>query len=470
MTQYPHLMAPLDLGFTTLKNRILMGSMHTGLEERGDWDRVAEFYGTRARGGVGLIVTGGMAPNVEGGVFPGAAGLFTDQDIANHRRVTDRVHAEGGKIAMQILHAGRYAYGPDCVAPSAIKSPISPFPPRELDEDGIEKQIADIVTAATRAQEAGYDGVEIMGSEGYFLNQFLVTHTNHRTDRWGGSYENRMRLPVEVVRRVRAAVGPDFIVIFRLSMIDLVPNGSTHDEVVELARAVEAAGATIINTGKEVILFDTGNGDDGFVPRPHGGWLAKQLAPAGFTPEQIDIIVLTHGHLDHIGGIKEKDKEVFPNARYVISEIEHKFWSETDKLPDGLKKFSQIYNNNMGGLEEKTTFIKDGEAVVSGITAISAAGHTPGHTIYMLESDGQQLLLTADMANHYVWAFQNPEWSIVFDGDKEQAAKTRRKNLDMLATDKIPMIGYHMPFPGMGFVETRGSGFRFVPVSYQFSL
>ncbi|MEC8629142.1 MAG: NADPH-dependent 2,4-dienoyl-CoA reductase [Pseudomonadota bacterium] len=249
MTQYPHLMAPLDLGFTTLKNRILMGSMHTGLEERGDWDRVAEFYGTRARGGVGLIVTGGMAPNVEGGVFPGAAGLFTDQDIANHRRVTDRVHAEGGKIAMQILHAGRYAYGPDCVAPSAIKSPISPFPPRELDEDGIEKQIADIVTAATRAQEAGYDGVEIMGSEGYFLNQFLVTHTNHRTDRWGGSYENRMRLPVEVVRRVRAAVGPDFIVIFRLSMIDLVPNGSTHDEVVELARAVEAAGATIINTG-----------------------------------------------------------------------------------------------------------------------------------------------------------------------------------------------------------------------------
>ena len=249
MTQYPHLMAPLDLGFTTLKNRILMGSMHTGLEERGDWDRVAEFYGTRARGGVGLIVTGGMAPNAEGGVFPGAAGLFTDQDIANHRRVTDRVHAEGGKIAMQILHAGRYAYGPDCVAPSAIKSPISPFPPRELDEDGIEKQIADIVTAATRAQEAGYDGVEIMGSEGYFLNQFLVTHTNHRTDRWGGSYENRMRLPVEVVRRVRAAVGPDFIVIFRLSMIDLVPNGSTHDEVVELARAVEAAGATIINTG-----------------------------------------------------------------------------------------------------------------------------------------------------------------------------------------------------------------------------
>ena len=249
MSRYPHLLAPLDLGFTTLKNRVLMGSMHTGLEETKDWPRVAAFYAERARGQVGLIVTGGMAPNREGGVFPGAAGLFTDQDIANHRVVTDAVHNAGGKIAMQILHAGRYAYSPDCVAPSAIKSPISPFPPKELDEEGIEKQIADIVTAATRARQAGYDGVEIMGSEGYFLNQFLVTHTNRRTDRWGGSYENRMRLPVEVVARTRAAVGPDFIIIFRLSMIDLIPNGSTHDEVVQLAQAVEAAGATILNTG-----------------------------------------------------------------------------------------------------------------------------------------------------------------------------------------------------------------------------
>ncbi len=188
------------------------------------------------------MVTGGMAPNREGGVFPGAAGLFSAEDIANHRIVTDRVHGEGGKIAMQILHAGRYAYSKDCVAPSPVKSPISPFPPRELDEDGIEKQIADIVTAAVRAREAGYDGVEVMGSEGYFLNQFLVTHTNKRTDRWGGSYENRMRLPLEVVRRVRAAVGADFIVIYRLSMIDLVPNGSTWDEVVWLAREVERGG------------------------------------------------------------------------------------------------------------------------------------------------------------------------------------------------------------------------------------
>lgn len=223
--------------------------MHTGLEETGDWNRIAEFYATRARGGVSLMVTGGMAPNREGGVFPGAAGLFTPDDIANHRVVTGRVHDAGGHIAMQILHAGRYAYGPDCVAPSPVKSPISPFPPTELDEEGIEKQISDIVTAAVRAREAGYDGVEIMGSEGYFINQFLVKHTNKRQDRWGGSYENRMRLPIEIVRRARQAVGRDFIIIYRLSMIDLVPEGSTFDEVVELARKIEEAGASIINTG-----------------------------------------------------------------------------------------------------------------------------------------------------------------------------------------------------------------------------
>lgn len=249
MTDFPHLLAPLDLGHVTLPNRVLMGSMHTGLEETGDWNRVAEFYATRARGGVALMVTGGMAPNREGGVFPGAAGLFSDADIANHRIVTDRVHDAGGRIAMQILHAGRYAYGKDCVSASALKSPISPFVPRELDEDGIEKQIADIVTAATRARAAGYDGVEVMGSEGYFLNQFLVTHVNRRTDRWGGSYENRMRLPVEVVRRVRGAVGADFILIYRISLIDLIPDGSTWDEVVLLARALEAAGASLLNSG-----------------------------------------------------------------------------------------------------------------------------------------------------------------------------------------------------------------------------
>src|SRR6056297_1653595 len=276
MTDYSHLLAPLDLGHVTLRNRVLMGSMHTGLEETRDWNRVAEFYAARARGGVGLMVTGGMAPNREGGVFPGAAGLFTPEDIANHRIVTDRVHDAGGMIAMQILHAGRYAYGKECVAPSPIKSPISPFTPAELDEAGIEKQIADMVTAAVRAREAGYDGVEIMGSEGYFLNQFLVTHTNKREDRWGGSYENRMRLPVEVVRRTREAVGPDFIVIYRLSMIDLIPEGSTHDEVVQLARAVERAGASILNTGigwheARVPTIATS------VPRAGWAWVTERL-------------------------------------------------------------------------------------------------------------------------------------------------------------------------------------------------
>lgn len=276
MTAYPHLLAPLDLGFTRLANRVLMGSMHTGLEERGDWNRVAEFYAARARGGVGLIVTGGMAPNPEGGVFPGAAGLFTPQDIANHRIVTDRVHDAGGKIAMQILHAGRYAYGPECVSASAVKSPISPFAPKELDEAGIEKQIADIATAAARAREAGYDGVEVMGSEGYFLNQFLVTHVNRRADDWGGSVENRQRLPVEVVRRVREAAGADFILIYRISLLDLIPDGQSFDEVLTLAARIEAAGATIFNTGvgwheARIPTIATS------VPRAGFAWVTKKL-------------------------------------------------------------------------------------------------------------------------------------------------------------------------------------------------
>ena len=273
---FPALLSPITLSGVTLPNRVLMGSMHTGLEETGDWARVARFYATRARGGVGLMVTGGMAPNREGGVFPGAAGLYSAADIANHRVVTGRVHGAGGRIAMQILHAGRYAYGRTCVSASAVKSLISPFVPAELDDAGIEKQISDMVTAASRAQDAGYDGVEVMGSEGYFLNQFLVRHVNRRADRWGGSSENRMRLPVEVVRRVRAAVGPDFIVIYRISLIDLVPDGSSWDEVATLARAVQAAGASVLNSGigwheARVPTIATS------VPRAAFAWLTARL-------------------------------------------------------------------------------------------------------------------------------------------------------------------------------------------------
>ncbi|TXH59648.1 MAG: NADPH-dependent 2,4-dienoyl-CoA reductase [Burkholderiaceae bacterium] len=250
MSAYPHLLAPLDLGFTTLPNRVLMGSMHTGLEDgRKHFPAMAEFFAERARGGVGLMVTGGFAPNIEGWAKPFAGTLATSGAARRHRIVTDAVHAEGGRIALQILHTGRYGYHPLCVAPSRIQSPISPFTPRELSARGIERQIRAFVRCARLAREAGYDGVEVMGSEGSFINQFLVTHANQRNDEWGGDYANRMRLPVEIVSRVREAVGPDFILIYRLSMLDLIPDGSSWEEVVMLARAIAKAGATIINTG-----------------------------------------------------------------------------------------------------------------------------------------------------------------------------------------------------------------------------
>ncbi|WP_044560284.1 FAD-dependent oxidoreductase [Azospirillum sp. B4] len=247
---YPHLLRPLDLGFTQLRNRVLMGSMHTGLEDsRQNLHRLAAYLGERAAGGVGLIVTGGFAPNIAGWTKPLGGTLALTSTARRHRPIPEAVHAEGGKIALQILHTGRYGYHPFAVAPSRVKSPISPFTPHALSARGIERQIRAFVRCALLAREAGYDGVEIMGSEGYFINQFLVTHTNKRTDAWGGSYENRMRLPVEIVRRTREALGRDFIIIYRLSMLDLIPDGSTWEEVVQLAQAVEAAGATLINTG-----------------------------------------------------------------------------------------------------------------------------------------------------------------------------------------------------------------------------
>ncbi len=250
MTAYPHLFQPLVLGHLTLPNRILMGSMHTNLEEvPGGFARLAAFYAERVREGVGLIVTGGIAPNPEGAVFQGAATLEREEQLDDHRRVIASVHGEGGRICMQILHAGRYAYTPEPVAPSAIQAPINPFAPRALTSEEVERQIDDYVRCAELAKRAGYDGVEVMGSEGYLINQFICRRTNHRDDAWGGEFDKRVRFPLEIVRRIRAAVGDDFLVIFRLSMIDLVEEGSTHDEVVALARAIESAGADALNTG-----------------------------------------------------------------------------------------------------------------------------------------------------------------------------------------------------------------------------
>ena len=277
MTAYPRLLAPLDLGFTTLANRVLMGSMHTGLEDKKKhFPQLAAYFAERARGGVGLIVTGGFAPNIEGWLTPFGSTLASSAAARAHRPIPQAVHAEGGKIALQILHGGRYSYSPLAVAPSRIKSPISRFTPRELTAAGIERQIRAFVRCAALARDAGYDGVEVMGSEGYFINEFLAAHTNRRTDEWGGSYANRMRLPVEIVSRIREKVGPDFIVIYRLSMLDLVPGGSTWDEVVLLAKAVERAGATIINTGigwheARIPTIATS------VPRAAFAWVTKRL-------------------------------------------------------------------------------------------------------------------------------------------------------------------------------------------------
>ncbi len=277
---YPHLLAPLDLGFVTLRNRTVMGSMHTGLEEApGGHERLAAFYAERARGGAGLIVTGGVAPNAEGAVWKGAATLTEPSEARAHRPVTDAVHRAGGLVCLQILHAGRYAAHPGAVAPSALRSPISPVKPRALSDAEVDATVDDFARCAALAREAGYDGVEVMGSEGYLLNEFVAPRTNRREDRWGGSLENRLRFPVEVVRRVRASLGRESILVFRLSMLDLVEDGSTWDEVVALAQAVEAAGATIVNTGigwheARIPTIAT------IVPRAAFAWVTRRLRGA----------------------------------------------------------------------------------------------------------------------------------------------------------------------------------------------
>jgi len=291
-TRFPHLLAPLDLGFTTLKNRVLMGSMHTGLEDhKKDFPKLATYFAERAAGEVGLIVTGGIAPGVRGSLLPIPSGLFNRLQVPRHKLVSSAVHAAGGKICMQILHAGRYGYHPMTVAPSAIQSPISPFKPRALSSSGVEKQIRNFVRATKLAREAGYDGVEIMGSEGYFINEFTTSHVNKRTDKWGGSTRNRYRIAEEILSRCREVAGQDFIIIYRLSMLDLLPDGNSWDEIVEQAKMAEAAGATIINTGigwheARIPTIAT------MVPRGAFSWVTARMRP------EVNIPVVTTNRIN----------------------------------------------------------------------------------------------------------------------------------------------------------------------------
>lgn len=276
---FPHLFQPLKVHNHELPNRVIMGSMHTGLEEmRGGFKKLAQFYKERAEGGCGLIVTGGIAPNFAGRVAPLGSQLSHFWHVGKHRQITEAVHSVGGKIALQILHTGRYAYHPLNVAPSAIKAPINPFKPRALSDRGVRKTIADFANCARKAKKAGYDGVEIMGSEGYLINQFIVSKTNKRTDQWGGSFENRIRFPVEIVKAVREATDENFIIIYRLSMLDLVDEGSSWDEVVQLGQEIEKAGASIINTGigwheARVPTIATS------VPRANFAWVTEKIKP-----------------------------------------------------------------------------------------------------------------------------------------------------------------------------------------------
>ncbi|MFD3873306.1 FAD-dependent oxidoreductase [Streptomyces sp. NPDC058623] len=337
-SRYPHLMSPLDLGFTTLPNRVIMGSMHTGLEEHeGGFERLAAFYAERARGGVGLIVTGGIAPNDAGRPFEGGSRLTTEEEAAEHRVITDAVHAEGGKIAMQILHFGRYAYHEDLVAPSALQAPISPFVPNELSDIEVERTVEDFVRAARLAKLAGYDGVEIMGSEGYLINEFIAAATNKRTDRWGGAYENRTRFPLEIVRRTRQAVGEEFILVYRLSMLDLIPGGSTLEEVVRLAKEVEAAGATIINTGigwheARIPTIATS------VPRGAYTWVTKRLMGA------VSVPLVTSNRIN----TPEVAEELLADGRADLVSLARPFLADADFVAKAAAGRSETINTCIG--------------------------------------------------------------------------------------------------------------------------
>ena len=320
MSNYPHLLAPLDLGFTTLKNRVLMGSMHVGLEEvEGGYDRMAAFYAERAAGGVGLIVTGGISPNDHGVTFHGGSKLDTLEEAEKHKVITQAVHDAGGKIALQILHTGRYSYQAENVAPSAIQAPINPVKPHALTSAEVNQTIADFVNCAKLSQVAGYDGVEIMGSEGYLINEFIAARTNHRDDEWGGSYENRIRFPIEIVKRTRAEVGENFIIIYRLSMLDLVEGGSTLEEVIQLAKEIEKAGATIINTGigwheARIPTIATK------VPRAAFTWVTKKLKGSVQIPLVTSSRINTPEMAEHV--LAQGDADMVSMARPMLADAE----------------------------------------------------------------------------------------------------------------------------------------------------
>ena len=320
MSNYPHLLAPLDLGFTTLKNRVLMGSMHVGLEEvEGGYDRMAAFYAERAAGGVGLIVTGGISPNDHGVTFHGGSKLDTLEEAEKHKVITQAVHNAGGKIALQILHTGRYSYQAENVAPSAIQAPINPVKPHALTSAEVNQTIADFVNCAKLSQIAGYDGVEIMGSEGYLINEFIAARTNHRDDEWGGSYENRIRFPIEIVKRTRAEVGENFIIIYRLSMLDLVEGGSTLEEVIQLAKEIEKAGATIINTGigwheARIPTIATK------VPRAAFTWVTKKLKGSVQIPLVTSNRINTPEMAEHV--LAQGDADMVSMARPMLADAE----------------------------------------------------------------------------------------------------------------------------------------------------